>query len=357
MKNIYKHLNEMEIDLEDFEEMEVSEIEKAKVKKELMNKIQTPKQNKWKKWVTAVSVVLGLMTSALFGLSFSANAEEIPILGNIFKYFNNNGLYEDYKENANFINEEVESNGIKVTVDDAVYDGEKLIVMYTIETDKFLGDTLHINSIPLIENEGTGNNEIFRIADNEYLGKATTLTEEEHTKINVDWRFNSILSDLTSGERIEGDWKFNFQLNKANIAVQKINQSKEKDGVSIIIESLTITPTSFEIDYNQDISIEVIKEWGLVDVDIEVKDNLGNSYVSKYHRGTGIQEKQQWNKAFETLDPDASKLIITPIVRLSDYDGIEYGEDGSIQGKYRLINSKADMKESKMDEIIVEIDK
>ena len=103
--------------------------------------------------------------------------------------------------------------------------------------------------------------------------------------------------------------------------------------------------------------MEVKKEWAIVDVDIEVKDNLGNSYVSKYHRGTGIQEKQQWNKAFNTLNSDASKLIITPIVRLSDYDGVEYGEDGSIQGEYRSINSNADMKEFKMDEIIVEIEK
>ena len=248
MKNIYKYLNEIEIDMEDFDEMEVSEFEKGKVKKELLNKIHANKQSKWKEWVTAVSIALGLMTSALFGISFTANAEQIPILGNIFKYFNNDGLYEDYKENANFINEEVESNGIKVTVDDAVYDGEKLIVTYTIKTDKFLGDTLHINSIPLIENEGTGYHEIFRIAENEYIGKATTLTKEEYTTINVDWRFNSILSDLTSGERIEGDWNFNFQLNKANIAVQKINQSEEKDGISIIIDRLTITPTSFQME-------------------------------------------------------------------------------------------------------------
>ena len=54
---------------------------------------------------------------------------------------------------------------------------------------------------------------------------------------------------------------------------------------------------------------------------------------------------------------DASKLIITPKVTLSDFDGVEYNEDGSIRGRYRLINSKADSKEFKMDKIIVEIEK
>lgn len=33
MKNIYKHLNDLDIDIEEFEEMEVSAFEKARVKK------------------------------------------------------------------------------------------------------------------------------------------------------------------------------------------------------------------------------------------------------------------------------------------------------------------------------------
>ncbi len=359
MKNIYKHLNDLDIDIEEFEEMEVSAFEKARVKKELLKNIRASKQKKWKKTVTAASLALGLIASTLFGLSFTANAEEIPILGNIFKYFNNDGLSVDYKENANAINGVAESNGIKVTVNDALYDGEKLIVTYTIETNRYMGETLHIKGIPLIENKGDGTHEVSRIDDNKYVGKATTLTEEKYSSIDVDWKLDYILSDLTTDkERITGDWQFSFHLDRANITVQNIQQHKEMDDISVTIENVTLTPTSFQINYNQAVSKEVLREWDMADVDIEVKDNLGHRYVSNYHGGTGKDGvKMTWNKTFQALNPEASKLIIIPKVTLSDYDGVDYDTDSSIKGNYRLMNSKAKLKEFDMDEIIVEIEK
>ncbi len=359
MKNIYKHLNDLDIDIEEFEEMEVSAFEKARVKKELLKNIHASKQKKWKKSVTAASLALGLIASTLFGLSFTANAEEIPILGNIFKFFNNDGLSVDYKENANLINGVANSNGIKVTVNDALYDGEKLIVTYTIETNKYMGETLHIKGIPLIENKGDGINEVSRIDENKYVGKATTFTEEKYSSINVNWKLDYILSDLTTDkEHITGDWQFSFHLDKANITVQNIQQHSETEGISVNIDNITLTPTSFQINYEQAVSKEIENEWDMADVDIEVKDNLGHQYVSNYHGGAGTNDvKMTWNKTFQALNPEASKLIITPKVTLSDYDGVDYNTDGSIKGKYRLMNSKASLKEFDMDEIIVELEK
>ena len=46
MKDLYKQFNEIDIDLDEFEEMEVSEFERAKVKKELRNKLYSFKQKK-----------------------------------------------------------------------------------------------------------------------------------------------------------------------------------------------------------------------------------------------------------------------------------------------------------------------
>ncbi len=362
MKNIYKHLNNIEIDMAEFEEIEISEFKRAKVKKELMNKIHVTKQKKWKTSVIAASLTLSLITSALFGLSFTANAKEIPIIGNIFKLFSYDGLdglNEDYKENSNPINEVAESNGIKITVNDAIYDGESLILTYTVETNKYMGDTLHITGLPHIENEEeNGNHKVIRIGENKYVGKATTISKDEYSSINVKWTINYILSDLTTDrERIIGDWNFNFKLNKADITVQNINQHKEQDGITINLEKLTITPMSFLINFKQVISKEITEDWENSHVDLDVKDDLGNVYQSKYFGGTGSGWGMNMNKTFQTLDPDASKLIITPKVTLSDYDGVEYNEDGSIRGRYRSLNSKADIKEFKMDKIIVEIEK
>lgn len=58
MKDLYKQFNDIEIDVDEFEEVEVSEFERAKVKKELINKISTSKQRKGKKLLAAASLRL-----------------------------------------------------------------------------------------------------------------------------------------------------------------------------------------------------------------------------------------------------------------------------------------------------------
>jgi len=347
------------MDIEEFEEIEVSAFDKAKVKKELLKNIRTGKQKKWKRSVTAASIALCLITSALFSLSFADNAEEIPILGSIFKYFNSNGLAEDYNENASPINEISDSNGIKVKVNDAIYDGEKLIVTYTIDTNKYLGETLHIKGIPMIENKGYGTHEVSRIDKNKYVGQATTFAEEKYSSIDVDWKLDYILSDLTTDkERMKGDWHFSLHLDKANIVVQNIQQHNEQNGISINIENITFTPTSLLINYEQSISKEILNDWDMADVDIELTDNLGHRYKSIYHSGFGNDDIHlTWSKTFQALHPDASKLIITPKITLANYDGVDDNTNGSVQGRFRLVKSKAPIKELEMEQIIVEIEK
>lgn len=317
------------------------------------------KQKKWKTSVIAASLTLGLITSTLFGLSFTANAGEIPVIGSIFKFFSYDGLDEDYKENSNPINEVAESNGIKIIVDEAIFDGESLILTYTVDTNKYLGDSFYIKGIPRIENEGpNGNHKIVKVGENKYVGKATAIAKDEYSSINVEWNVDYIHPSLTlDRERIIGDWNFNFQLNKADITVQNINQKNEQDGITINLEKLIIAPTSLLINFEEVISKEITKDWDSAHVDLEVKDDLGNVYQSKYSSGTGSGWGLNRNITFQTLNPDASKLIITPKLTLSDFDRVEYNEDGSIKGRYRSINSKADSKEFKLDKFIVEIEK
>lgn len=361
MKDIYKHLNDIDTDLDEFEEMEVSEFERAKVKKELLNKIHTSHQKKWKKSITAASLVLGLITSALFGLSFTANAEKIPILGNIYKFFDyNDALYEDYHENSNPINGLAESNGMKVTLNDAIYDGETIIVSYTIDTNKDLGDSFYIDGVAVVEGKEENTiNEVFKIGENKYTGKSTTTVNESYQTLDVDWKINYMLSNLTTDQkRIVGDWNFKFQLNKAEITIQNLTQIKEKGGITLNFKKLIITPQSFHIQFEDITSVELTKEWDSNSIDFEVKDDVGNVYVSKAGGGTGSDSfHYNMSASYDSLDPDASKLIITPKVTLADYDIVEYNEDGTIRSRGRSMNSRADIKEFNMDKIIIEIEK
>src|SRR4051812_37553849 len=153
MKDIYEFFNDIAIDENECEEMEVSEIEKTRVKKALKKTIHEKK--KWrnvKKNVVAASIIV-CISATTFGLTFPAYAKNIPVIDDIFRFFDHDGsgliysgkenisgndgtqkketgLYYEYKKFSNEINMTKESNGIKFTVNDAIFDGKTVTLTY-----------------------------------------------------------------------------------------------------------------------------------------------------------------------------------------------------------------------------------
>ena len=67
--------------------------------------------------------------------------------------------------------------------------------------------------------------------------------------------------------------------------------------------------------------------WHGVEVEIEVKDDLGNHYSGEGNGGTGDSEGYNisWSKTFEKLNENATKLIITPHITLREYTSENFG--------------------------------
>ena len=57
-----------------------------------------------------------------------------------------------------------------------------------------------------------------------------------------------------------------------------IGGSSEKEGIKANMEKVAISPVSFILYYNQEVSKGAKKEWDSVDVELTVKDDLGNIY-------------------------------------------------------------------------------
>ncbi len=54
-----------------------------------------------------------------------------------------------------------------------------------------------------------------------------------------------------------------------------IGGSSEKEGIKANMEKVAISPVSFILYYNQEVSKGARKEWDSVDVELTVKDDLG----------------------------------------------------------------------------------
>jgi hypothetical protein len=348
MKDIYELLNDVSLNEDEFEEVEITEFEKAKVKKALKKSISEKKKMKGlKKNVVAASIIVCL-SATTFGLSFPAYAKNIPVIDDIFRYFEQGasgfnesgkenssgndvketGLYYEYKNYSNQINMTKESNGIRFTVNDAIFDGKTVTLTYTIESEKDLGEHAGISSFPKIEGmHAKGSTDrTTKIDSNKYVGLLTisNLEDREMDVANFEWNIDGI-QNPDNGTNIKGDWQFVFSLNAVDSTMQLTESSSEKNGVKVSIDKISVTPMSFIVHYNQEVSENVQSIWDGVDVELEVKDDLGNVYSGEGTGGIGTNSYDvSLSKNFEKLDENATKLIITPHVTFRDHNSDSY---------------------------------
>ncbi|MRG85936.1 DUF4179 domain-containing protein [Salinibacillus xinjiangensis] len=365
MKEIYKLFNEMDIDVKEFEEIDVSDTEKALVKKHLKSTI-TPKTRHWKKPIIAASITLSLASATLLSAAFSSEAG--AFLGNLFNFFNQNGVYEDYKENSDEINHTQESKGITITVNDAIFDGKNVHLTYTIESELDLGEEPNIH-YPYLEVKNqhigqaqAGSNKISRVDLNQYVGMMTINIDgakSELSNLTAEWNIESIVADTEEENEIQGEWSFEFDLNAIeNMSEIVLNESREKQGVAVDFQTLQIKPMAIKINYEQIISESTQTNWDFVQVKLDIKDDLGNEYTLEDNYGSGsTKNKMSFHETYNKLNEKASKLVITPTVELSEADEVEYREDGSVASKGRKVNSTAPIEVFTLDEVVVDLNK
>ena len=368
MKDIYELLNEIDIDEKEFEEMEVTELEKAKVKKMLKRSLNENKKGKsWKRNVVAAAVIIGLSAST-FGLAFPATAGNIPVIGDIFRFIDNGrtGLYDGYKEYSTEINMSRESKGITVTINDAIYDGKTVSVTYSIKTEQDLGkDPMVLGTLDIKGSTGqAGTSAISKVDENHYVGliTASSMNLRNEDTVKIKWNLDRITIPEKQ-EEIKGNWNFALTLDATESSTQVSDQSVEQNGVQVHVGEISITPMSFIVYYDQVVSEAIRNKWHGVEVEIEVKDDVGNTYSGEGNGGTGDSEGYDisWSKTFEKLDEKATKLIITPHITLREYTSENFGsveitENGEREIPIPFKPGKG-KEEFLLEDIIIELEK
>ena len=360
MKDVYEHLNDIDMGVSQFEKGEVSEAEKEKVKMELKGKIRKQKPVKWRKMAAAASISIGISAASLFGLSYTSFAQEIPLLGNLFQLFSDDGVYGSYDENSESLTIAKEDNGINVTMNEVIFDGKALYMTYTIESEMDLGESPELTGIPTILDSPSmiysTRHELLKSGENKYVGMtiADLLTEDRVDTGRFEFMIESVVPDSAVGTgAINGNWVFNFELSATDNIEQLVNLSAESNGVDVTVKKVVYTPMSFLLYYDEELSNDVMEKWDFVTVDIIVKDDLGNVYTNKHNGGYSDSFTQlHHTNTFEKLNPEATKLIVTPVVQLLEADGTD--ENGTI---YRNEGSNAAEEEFQLEEIVIEIEK
>lgn len=347
------------------------EFHKIEIPKELhersklgIKKAKAEKQKKkFKQPIIAAAIILGLSTVTV-GFAFPTAASNIPVIGDIFKLIGNeSGVYDDYKEFSTKVNTMKESNGIKVTVNDAIFDRETVTITYSILSEHDLGEEpIILDHFDIEDTDGmAGTSKIEKIGKNEYVGlmTGTYFSKEDLQSAKVKWEIKSFT--ILNGEQereIKGNWNFAFNLEATDSQTKLIGQSVKQEGIRLTIEKVATTPMSFILYYEQEASDVVQDKWHHVYVDLEVKDDLGNVYSGQVNGGSGKDSYMNWSKTFEKLHPNATKLMVTPHVMLrnsENFTSVEQTEDGTTKETKLPKKYEIGQEEFMLEDIIIDL--
>ena len=291
MKKLYKQFAKLNIEM-DIQPMEVSELEKERVKRTVMKR---KKKNHFSRNFS-VAAAFFIASSITLSFAFPTFAAKLPVIGNIFELFNDDEKYvfEKYDTYSTEIGVTKESNGISVTVKDAVYDGENITIAYTIKSDQdlgerpvLMGDWVVDEFKDMYKDSGYSYNYIIeKINDNEYavLYIYELIEGPKPDEVHITWQGDKIQNLNNVNNTFLGDRSFQFSLNALESKTQEFTGSikSEEEDIGVGVTKMTETPVSTTLYLTEVADVRAIakedEEWRGVPIDYIVSDDLGNEY-------------------------------------------------------------------------------
>ncbi len=273
-KDIYRLLNEVKLEESEFDEMseEIPSIQKERIKKNLNKKIRGERKFKGLKY-GSIAAAISLVSIIGIGTASPAFAENIPVISSITQTLNDKfGFHGEYQKYSQMINKSVKSNGITFTINEVLADDSKLVIGYTIKSDKKISEEEAMFVLTSIKINGkmpggsngssTGN----YIDDYTYVG-----TEEIHTKIPQDSnKFNVDLNVAQIGN-VKGKWNFAFSISKEELlkdsSVFKPNKKIDFPDSSATIDKVVLSPIDTSIFFSGKSKTKRSEGQGLLDYD------------------------------------------------------------------------------------------
>ncbi|MGL6173984.1 MAG: DUF4179 domain-containing protein [Cellulosilyticaceae bacterium] len=311
-KNIYDLLNEVEIDLDEYEAEEFTKLEEKRILNKFFKKT-TKKVNDYKKYMVAASVAI---------VSFGA-VGSLPTLATmnptLYKIANLLGLEKDLADYSTVLNQPVTKEGITIGLGEVVYDKQnhKLVVTTYMRTPEIIevpeGEVLYSPHERVFIN-GKQLNTASRIE---------TVQIDEYTVANVI-RYDMkeefvgaldikiwIPQVFIAGKEYRNHWSFEFTVDGEKLAKDTMviglgEHIELSNGESLTLAKYTDNPFGQSIYYQ---TSNLLHSHML---EIRGEDNLGNKVVFQPVGATsGEGGEFKLSREFSNLSPEATSLTVT----------------------------------------------
>ncbi|MDQ0214194.1 hypothetical protein J2S13_000590 [Oikeobacillus pervagus] len=245
-KDIYKLLNGIKMDESEWEgvEMEISPLQKKRIKNNLKRRINASKKRKRVKYASGAAAI-GLAAMIGIGAISPTFAENIPVIGSVLQALN--GDKGDYAKYSQILDQGVTDNGLTLMINEVVADESKLMIGYTIKSDQKFDDEMvgglthgdiKINGKSFwASGGGTGKlkNSYTYVGSDEFDISSLDVADKFNVSLNV--------RELAG---VKGKWKFAFDVSKNEISqktvVFKPNQKVKFPKSAINIDKVVFSP-------------------------------------------------------------------------------------------------------------------
>lgn len=314
------------------ETIEVPEDIKSKIDSTLGN-LNIKRKKKIKlKMAIAVAAILILFLS--LGITMPAYAQNIPIIGSIFKLLDK-GLYSGYDKYSSYVNVSKEDKGIKMTITSVVYDGFELNIAYKVESDKKIDiSPFNLNTEIKINGEKTsfssGGNGEYIDDERAYIGVQSFKTyhneipkelQEEnfyggYVPVPDEFILNLNIYGGLAGEKIDLNIDIPVTNEKVKGTVKEFQVNKKIDdlGKEYQINKLIVTPINTILQGN---TLEGIgdKNEGFI-----AMDDKGRIILNKGASASGFKDTGSYfSYEFKELYDDSKSVTFMPFKSTSEF--------------------------------------
>ncbi|MFC9601501.1 DUF4179 domain-containing protein [Peribacillus butanolivorans] len=271
--SIYKDLNELNVDLEQYEEQSLTNFEKKKWEKRILKKIRKQRPSHLKKYLgvtAAVILVTGISIST--GMVSIAN---MPFVGETIEKYINSNENLDYSSYKTKIGETAENEYGKLTLNEVLIDGGRLLTSSTFEPAEGIDFNYQMHPMPkvLINGQnltsGTGGESV-ELNDSMF----TIYNEVQLPEIPIGEtiRFHIEYDRLDLEMPIDHPWVFDIEVPTEQLAAASKTITFDQviqlgNGQSIKLEKMIVTPISTVLYYDwpeqaNHIAFKIVSESG-----------------------------------------------------------------------------------------------
>lgn len=301
--SIYKDLNDVKLDLSEFEEIPLSEYEQKRILKKALKRIQPKKQKK--NWLAVSAAVVAIcIISIVLTLDDRNN---LNLAGD--------SVIEDISSYKIKINATKENELGKLTLNEFQFDYQKIALKATFEPidseksnyQEYIHPKVKVNGkvyFPSSEQSSLINDSKFRIYSEFELSE-----EIPSEKVNIEIIYDLRKTDFDMIEDIEDPWTYNVQVSQKKLLektkVFEMNKTITLDnGENITIEKVVSTPLSTIVYFD-------LSQSKNADIAFEIQSNDGLQMTPNYSSKTTEEGKLSFSR-FSELPISNNKYFLIP---------------------------------------------